>query len=91
MSSNDFRIPGSKEGEDDLTIHLTINEAVVLLGFTQRYTQTNQLTIEDQAEQRALWNLCCILEREDEHWWPSFEKARAELRDPPELWDPIED
>ena len=84
MSSNDFRVPGSKFGEDELTIRLTINEAVVLLGLSQRYTETNQLAVEDQAEQRALWNLACILEREDESWWPSFEQAKAELRDPVE-------
>lgn len=67
--------------EDEVTIRLTVNEAVVLLEFALRYTQADQLTIEDKAEQIVLWNLGCILERQDESWWPSTEQARATLRD----------
>ena len=84
MSANNLDIPASEDSEEEVTIRLTVNEAVVLLGLTHRYTQTKLLTIEDQAEQRALWNLCCVLEKADKHSAPSFEQARAALRDPVE-------
>jgi len=29
-----------------------------------RYSDSESLVIEDQAEQRALWNLLCVLERQ---------------------------
>ena len=85
MSSTDHA-PISKDSEDEneVTISLTVDEAVVLLGLTQRYSETNQLTIEDQAEQRALWNLCCLLEKADKDSAISFEVSRAALRDPVE-------
>ncbi len=81
MSANDLRPSTPKDCDDEVTIRLTVNEAVVLLGLTQRYSETDRLTVEDQAEQRALWNLSCLLERADKHSSPSFEQARAELRD----------
>ena len=82
MSSTDHA-PISKDSEDEneVTISLTVDEAVVLLGLTQRYSETNQLTIEDQAEQLALWNLCCLLEKADKDSAISFEVSRAALRD----------
>jgi hypothetical protein len=48
---------------DDVTISLTSDEALVLFEFLRRFSDTESLTIEDQAEQRALWNLCCIFEK----------------------------
>jgi hypothetical protein len=48
---------------DNLTITLTSDEAVVLFDFLRRFSDTDKLSIEDQAEQRALWNLCCIFEK----------------------------
>jgi hypothetical protein len=47
---------------DDVTSTLTADEALVLFEFLQRFSNTDKLTIEDQAEQRALWNLCCVFE-----------------------------
>ena len=47
----------------DVTITLTSDEAVVLFEFLRRFSDKDKLTIEDQAEQRALWNLCCIFEK----------------------------
>ena len=40
-----------------IKIELSLNEALVLSEFVDRYTNTDQLTIEDQAEQRVLWNI----------------------------------
>lgn len=48
---------------DGVTITLTSDEAVVLFEFLRRFSDTDKLSIEDQAEQRALWNLCCIFEK----------------------------
>jgi hypothetical protein len=67
--------------DSEVTIRLTIPEAVVLDGLLGRYSETDCLTIEDQAEQRALWNLHCLFEREGDPSWPTLEEARAALRD----------
>ncbi len=48
---------------DEVVIHLTQDEAIVLFEFLERYSQTNALSIEHKAEQRALWNLCGLLEK----------------------------
>jgi hypothetical protein len=48
---------------DDVKITLTADEALVLFEFLQRFSNTDKLTIENQAEQRALWNLCCVFEK----------------------------
>lgn len=47
----------------DVTITLTDDEALVLFEFLARFSDTDLLGTEDQAEQRALWNLHCLLER----------------------------
>ena len=48
---------------NDVTITLTSDEAIVLFEFLRRFSDTDKLSIEDQAEMRALWNLCCIFEK----------------------------
>ncbi|MEM1355686.1 MAG: hypothetical protein AAGC44_12750 [Planctomycetota bacterium] len=65
----------STDGEN-LAIELTHDEALVVFDFLTRFSDTDQLQIEDQAEQRALRNLQCV-----------FEKALVEIFDPqlPEL------
>jgi hypothetical protein len=45
-----------------ITITLPDNEALVLFDLLSRYVQSNLLGTEDQAEQRALWNLQSLLE-----------------------------
>ena len=47
----------------EVKITLTEDEAWVLFEFTRRFSDRNKLNIEDQAEERALWNLCCIFEK----------------------------
>ena len=41
-------------------IGLTAADVVVIDAFIPRYSETDQLEITDQSEQRALWNLQCI-------------------------------
>ncbi len=70
-----------------VSIDLSASEALVLFEFLSRYSDTDRLETVDQAEQRALWNLCCLLERElVEPFQPEYEKllaaARESLRDP---------
>ena len=46
-----------------MDLDLTNDEVVVLWEFLRRYSQQDTLVIQDQAEQRALWNMECILEK----------------------------
>lgn len=48
--------------EEPIRIELSSDEALVLFEFLYRYSDTDKLTIEDQAEQVALWGLCNSLE-----------------------------
>ncbi len=70
--------------EEEVTIPLTVAEAVVLGELLWRYSTTGQLTVEHPAEQQALWNLECLLERValPPPSWPSVEEARAIVRPP---------
>ncbi len=75
--------------QQNLTVTLTQDEAFVLYDFLQRFSTSGSTTLEDQAEERALWNLCCLLEREmiepySDYYSKSLEEARDNLRDPPE-------
>ena len=76
----------TKPENDDVTITLTADEAVVLFEFLSRFSDTDKLTIEDQAEERALWNLCCIFEKSlvvpfDANYREALQAARDRLRD----------
>jgi hypothetical protein len=51
-------MPGS-----DVTLTLSSDEALVLYGWLNRFNQS-QPAFEDQAEQRVLWDIECILEKE---------------------------
>jgi hypothetical protein len=46
-----------------LSVELTSDEALVLFEFLHRFADTGALTVADQAEERALWNLSASLER----------------------------
>lgn len=48
---------------DEVTLVLARDEALVLFEFLSRFSDTNKLSIIDQAEERALWNLTCVLEK----------------------------
>lgn len=71
---------------DTVTLSLTADEALVLFAFLTRYTESDQLETVDQAEQRALWNLCALFERAlvqpfDPDYTDQLAAARDRLRD----------
>ncbi|WP_444939354.1 hypothetical protein [Microbulbifer sp. JMSA002] len=47
----------------EVKITVTEDEAWVLFELVRRFSDTDKLRIEDQAEERALWNLCCVFEK----------------------------
>ena len=57
MNSN-FPAPDEK-----VAIKLTKSEALVLFEFLSRFSNHDKLEIQDQAEERVLWNMCCDLEK----------------------------
>lgn len=68
-------------------LELTHDEAIVLLEFLSRFSDEKLLRIDDQAEERVLWDICCKLEA----WVPEvfdadydgvLQAARAAVRDP---------
>lgn len=75
-----------KPDPSDVTLTVTSDEFLVLFEFLQRFSNTGRLAIEDQAEQRALWNLCCTFEKTGApafagSYQQAVEAARARLRD----------
>ncbi|WP_332848505.1 hypothetical protein [Massilia sp. S19_KUP03_FR1] len=74
------------EESSEIRILITSDEALVLFEFLRRYSDTDQLNVVDQAEQRALWNLCCIFEKTpvapfDMEYGQALADARERLRD----------
>jgi hypothetical protein len=70
----------------EVQLNLSRNEAVVIFELLSRYTDTGKLAIEDQAEQRVLWDLCSMLESQlHEPLSPDYddelERARTAVRD----------
>ena len=71
---------------EKVQIELTGDEALVLFELLSRYSDSEALVVEDQAEQRALWNLLAALEtRLVEPVRPEYRellrRARERLRD----------
>jgi len=69
-----------------VNLDITNDEAVILWNFLRRYSTDEVLVIEDQAEQRALWNLECFFEKEvgncyEGDWDISLKKSLDNLRD----------
>jgi hypothetical protein len=48
---------------DEISLRLTRVEAIVLFDFLSRFSDTEKLAIEDQSEERVLWDMCCSLEK----------------------------
>jgi hypothetical protein len=72
--------------EDRVRLDLSRDEALVLFEFLSRFSNSNALAIEDQVEERALWNLLCLMERQMvEPFLPEYpqliQQARERLRD----------
>ena len=71
-----------------MQIELTSDEALVLFELLSRYSASEALVIDDQAEQRALWNLFGALERQlveplRAEYSELLQRARERLRDKP--------
>jgi hypothetical protein len=69
-----------------MNLEITSDEALVLFDFLARYSEHNELRIDDQAEQRVLWNLCCVLEKSlpelfDSNYKKLLADARSRVRD----------
>lgn len=74
------------ENRGTVAVELTADEALVLFEFLQRFSETRALSIQDQAEERALWNLCCLLEKVlsepfDRNYHELLAQAQNRLRD----------
>ena len=70
-------------------LELTKDEALVLFEFLERFDSIEKLTIVDQAEERALRNLHCHLQKQlvdifDSNYVALIEASRDRLRDPKE-------
>ena len=69
-----------------LKLTLSQEEALVLFEFLSRFSDNEKLSIEDQAEERVLWDICCDLESElveplKENYSQLLEIARTKVRD----------
>ena len=63
-------------------LELTADEALVVFEFAFRYSDTDTSTAVEQAEQRALWNLQCLFERQlIEPFRPDYAALLAAARD----------
>jgi hypothetical protein len=76
------------EVSQKVQIELTGDEALVLFDLLSRYSDSESLVIEDQAEQRALWNLFGVLEKQLAEplrleYVELLQRARERLRDKP--------
>ena len=76
--------------ESRIQLELNFDEALVLFEFLSRYSETDRLSIDDQSEQRVLWNLCCDLEKElvepfSSNYEQLLNEARRKTRDSSEI------
>ncbi len=75
--------------EENITLVLSQDEALVLFELLSRFSDGKDLHIKDQAEERVLWDLCCLLEKQlvqpfREEYAVLIEKARASMCNPDE-------
>ncbi|QDU18079.1 hypothetical protein CA11_59300 [Gimesia maris] len=65
-----------------MQLNLTEDEALVLFELLSRFSEDSILGIEDQAEQRVLWNLQAILEQAlPESFQQNYQRELAATRD----------
>ncbi|MBO0360119.1 hypothetical protein J0X19_19315 [Hymenobacter sp. BT186] len=73
--------------DKEVNIKLTKDEALVLFEFLARFNESDNPTIfEDQAEQRVLWDIECILEKQlvepfSPYYMDIIKEARNRIRD----------
>ena len=71
---------------EQIQISLNKDEALVLFDFLSRFSDREDLVIEDQSEEKVLWNLCCDLEKIlvdpfKENYAEILKLARKKVRD----------
>lgn len=71
---------------EKVELKVTKDEALVLFELLSRFSEEEKLSIQDQAEKRALWNLTGALEKAltepfSSNWSELIEAARGRLRD----------
>jgi len=72
---------------EKITIELTNKEALVLFEFLRRFDDEDAYSFADQAEQRVLWDMQCILEKQlveilSPDYLRCLKEAREQVRDP---------
>ena len=72
---------------EKITIELTNKEALVLFEFLRRFDDEDTHSFADQAEQRVLWDIQCILEKQlveilSPDYLRLLKEAREQVRDP---------
>ncbi len=70
----------------NVEISLTADEALVLFECLSRYSDSGTLSIVDQAEERALWNLCALFQKTllppfQDDYLEQLKQARERLQD----------
>ena len=70
----------------NVEISLTADEALVLFECLSRFSDSGALSIVDQAEERALWNLCALFQKTllppfQDDYLEQLKQARDRLRD----------
>jgi hypothetical protein len=69
-----------------VVLTLSQEQALVLFDFLTRFSADGTLTIQDQAEERVLWDMCCDLESMlvepfSAEYAAHLQQARAAIRD----------
>jgi hypothetical protein len=75
--------PTDMDQQPQQPVHLVLSpdEALVSFEFVSRFTDSDQLSIADQSEARALWNLCGRLEKQlSEPFSPRYSELLAQAR-----------
>jgi hypothetical protein len=66
---------------EEVILRLSKKEALVFFEFLSRFSEDKSLAIEDPAEERVLWNLCCDLEKRlSEPLSPQYAELLADAR-----------
>lgn len=71
----------SHESQQPIHLELSADEALVFFEFASRFTDSDELTIGDEAEARVLWNLCGRLEKHlSQPFSPNYPELLAQAR-----------
>ena len=78
------KIEGGILVENNISLNLTKDEALVLFDFLHRFSDTDKLTIKHDSEKRVLWDINCLLESallepHDSKYDKLLEKARLSV------------